>query len=83
MNELNEQTTIRLPVGVAWGLSAGLVGAAFWLGMGYFELRQMARKMDKIEDHDKRLIRIETKLGLSHHAPHTNSAVLYSSRGDL
>lgn len=83
MNELNEQTTIRLPVGVAWGLCAGMIAAAFWLGMGYFELRQMARKMDRIEDHDKRLIRIETKLGLSHYTPNTNSAVLYSTRGDL
>ena len=83
MNELNEQTTIRLPVGVAWGLSAGLVGAAFWLGMGYFELRQMARKMDKIEDHDKRLIRIETKLGLSKYERNTNSVMVMSTRGDL
>lgn len=83
MNELNEKTTIRLPVSIAWGFCLSIAAAAFWLGLGFFEFRQMAKKLDKVDDHDKRLIRIETKLGLSQYERSTNSVMVMSTRGDL
>lgn len=81
--ELNERTTIKLPVPIAWGFVIGIVCGSFFLGMSWFEIRQIARKVDKIEEHEKRIIRIETKLGISSYNRHTNSVMVFSTRGDL
>ena len=60
-----------------------MLAAAFWGGMVYFEIRQVAQRISKLEDHEKRIIRIETKLGLSFYNHYTNSVMVMSTRGDL
>lgn len=81
--ELNERTTIKLPVGVAWSVAVGMLVAAFWGGMVYFEIRQVSQRISKLEDHEKRIIRIETKLGISSYNRRTNSVMVFSTRGDM
>lgn len=81
--EINERTAIRLPVGIAWSVAVAMLGAAFWGGMVYFEIRQVSQRISKLEDHEKRIIRIETKLGISSYYHHTNSVMVFSTRGDL
>ena len=81
--KLNEETTIELPVGIAWSVGVGMLAAAFWGGMVYFEIRQVSQRISRLEDHEKRIIRIETKLGLSSYNHYTNSAMVMSTRGDL
>lgn len=81
--ELNERTTIKLPVGIAWSVAVGMLAAAFWGGMVYFEIRQVSQRISKLEDHERRIIRIETKLGISSYNRHTNSVMVFSTRGDL
>lgn len=81
--ELNERTTIKLPVGIAWSAAVGMLAAAFWGGMVYFEIRQVAQRIGKLEEHERRIIRIETKLGLSSYNRHTNSVMVMSNSGDL
>ena len=81
--KLNEKTTIELPVGIAWSVGVGMLAAAFWGGMVYFEIRQVSQRISRLEDHEKRIIRIETKLGLSLYNHYTNSVMVMSTRGDL
>lgn len=81
--ELNERTTIKLPVGIAWSAAVGMLAAAFWGGMVYFEIRQVSQRISKLEEHERRIIRIETKLGLSSYNHYTNSVMLMSTRSDL
>lgn len=81
--KLNEETTIELPVGIAWSVGVGMLAAAFWGGMVYFEIRQVSQRISRLEDHEKRIIRIETKLGLSSYNHYTNSVMVMSTRGDL
>ena len=51
--------------------------------MVYFEIRQVSQRISRLEDHEKRIIRIETKLGLSSYNHYTNSVMVMSTRGDL
>lgn len=81
--KLNEKTTIELPVGIAWSVGVGMLAAAFWGGMVYFEIRQVSQRISRLEDLEKRIIRIETKLGLSLYNHYTNSVMVMSTRGDL
>lgn len=81
--KLNEKTTIELPVGIAWSVGVGMLAAAFWGGMVYFEIRQVSQRISRLEDHEKRIIRIETKLGISSYNHYTNSVMVMSTRGDL
>ena len=81
--ELNERTTIKLPVGVAWSVAIGMLVAAFWGGMVYFEIRQVAQRISKLEEHERRIIRIETKLGISSKNHYTNLVMVVMGKGDL
>lgn len=74
---LTEQTMVRIPVGIARAVTLAIVCGAFWAGMQYFELREISRKISRLEEFERRIIRIETKLGISGDAPTTGTVAIY------
>lgn len=80
---VNESTIIRIPVGMAWAMAVGLVAGAFFAAMVWIRVGAFSAVITHVEDHEKRMIRIETKLGISNQNRDTNSAMVSSMRDDL
>ncbi len=80
---VNESTVIRIPIGMAWAMAVGLVAGAFFAAMVWIRVGAFSAVIDHVQDHEKRMIRIETKLGISKNNRDTNSVFGGEITGDL
>lgn len=74
---LTESSMVRIPVGIARAVTVAIACGAFWAGMQYFEIREISRRLAKLEEFERRIIRIETKLGISGEAPISGTVAIY------
>lgn len=80
MNDLrlDETSRVNLPLKLLWAILAGVAAGGFALAANYYQMadiketiasieRNLESFNHRIEDHERRLIKIETKAGIVKH----------------
>lgn len=76
--KLDETSRINLPIRLLWAILVGVAMGAFALAANFYQMADIKeaianieRKLEafnhRIEDHERRLIKIETKAGIANH----------------
>ena len=77
---LDETSRVNLPLKLLWAILAGVAMGGFALAANCYQMANIKetiasieRKLEafnnRIEDHERRLIKIETKAGIANHEP--------------